>query len=59
MEGVMNEKIGDLNWEACKTCKHGERPEGGCDIEDQLTYCLDFSTDAVICDDYDEKGGDP
>ena len=55
----MNEKIGDLNWEACKTCKHGERPEGGCDIEDQLTYCLDFSTDAVICDDYDEKGGDP
>ena len=49
----MKEAIATLHWKACETCKY-EKIEGGCTIEDEITFDVDYSRQHVLCDDYEE-----
>jgi hypothetical protein len=49
--------IGGLHWTACETCSHGARKTGGCDVEESMTYHLDYTNETLVCDSYEKKYG--
>ena len=53
-----NGQIGTLDWDDCKDCKSYRPDAGGCDYLDRLgdsILYIDFITDSVKCEKYEEK----